>query len=60
MNPSQNFYCINLPTSTKNDDDTSKNGEAAALEVYEDRMVIRPRNYISGEWYDYQFEVSLQ
>ena len=59
MNPSQNFYCINLPTSTKNEDDPDKNGEAAALEVYEDRMVIRPRNYISGEWYDYRFEVPL-
>ena len=60
MNPSENFYCINLPTSTKNDDDTSKNGEAAALEVYEDKLVVRPRNYIAGAWYDYQFEIPLQ
>ena len=59
MNPSRNFYCINLPTSTKNDD-ADKNGEAAALEVYEDRMVVRPRNYISGEWYEYRFEVPLK
>ncbi len=60
MNPSENFYCLNLPTSTKNEDDTEKNGEAAALEVYEDKMVIRPRNYISGEWYAYRFEVPLK
>lgn len=60
MNPSENFYCINLPTSTKNEDDPGKNGEAAALEVYEDRMVVRPRNYISGVWYDYRFEVPLK
>ena len=60
MNPSENFYCINLPTSTKNDEDASRNGEAAALEVYDDRMVIRPRNYISGEWYEYRFEIPLK
>ena len=60
MNPSENFYCIDLPTSTKNDEDTDRNGDAAALEVYDDRMVIRPRNYISGQWYDYRFEVPLE
>ncbi len=59
MNPSENFYCINLPTSTKNDEDADRNGDAAALEVYDDRMVIRPRNYISGEWYGYRFEIPL-
>ena len=59
MNPSENFYCINLPTSTKNDEDADRNGDAAALEVYDDRMIIRPRNYISGQWYDYQFDVPL-
>ncbi len=60
MNPSENFYCINLPTSTKNDDDADRNGDAVALEVYDDRMIIRPRNYISGKWYDYRFEVPLK
>ena len=60
MNPSENFYCINLPTPTKNDDDTGRNGDAAALEVYDDRIVIRPRNYISGEWYVYSFTIPLQ
>lgn len=59
MNPSENFYCINLPTSTKNDEDADRNGDAAALEIYDDRMIIRPRNYISGQWYDYQFDVPL-
>ncbi|MBR0509874.1 MAG: metallophosphoesterase [Clostridia bacterium] len=60
MNPSENFYCIDLPTSTKNEDEPDKNGEAAALEVYGDRLVVRPRNYISGEWYGYRFEVPLR
>lgn len=60
MNPSENFYCINLPTSTKNDEDADRNGDAAALEVYADKMVVRPRNYISGEWYDYRFEIPFE
>ena len=52
--PWPNLYCLNVPTVQ--DDNVQINdarpgaGEGCTIEVYDDRVLIRPRNFISGEW----------
>lgn len=44
--PSENLYCLNLPSAQY----TEKFGQGCTLEVYADRVLIRTRNFINGEW----------
>lgn len=51
-----NFYsyygvdCINLPRVTETTDYDA--GDGIVVEVYEDEIVVRGRNFITGEWID--------
>ncbi len=45
-NPEPGLYFLNLPSFLYDDG----GGLGAALEVYPDRLLIRPRNFIRGEW----------
>ena len=44
--PAPGLYFLNLPSFLYDDG----GGLGAALEVYPDRILIRPRNFIRGEW----------
>ncbi len=53
---SDNFYtnygvdCINLPRATETKDYDA--GDGIVVEVYEDEIVVRGRDFITGEWID--------
>ncbi len=53
--PWENLYCLNLPSAQY----TNGGGEGCMLEVYEDRVLIRPRNFITGEWLPQTWTVPL-
>ena len=44
--------CINLPKATQNveDEDYKMCGHGAQIEIYEDEIVVRFRNFYTGEW----------
>ena len=44
--PHDNLYCLNLPSAQYNDG----GGKGVTLEVYADRVLLRSRNFITGEW----------
>ena len=52
--PSANFYCLNLPSAQYND-----GGKGVMLEVYADRVLIRTRDFIAGEWLTDAYTVQL-
>lgn len=54
-NPHDNFYCLNLPSSQYND-----GGRGVMLEVYADRVLLRTRDFISGEWLADTYTVALR
>ena len=53
--PSDNLYCLNLPSAQY----TEKFGQGCTLEVYADRVLIRTRNFITGEWLPDVYTISL-
>ena len=61
--PWPNLYCLNVPTVQ--DDNVQINdarpdaGEGCTIEVYADRVLIRPRNFITGEWLDFEYSIPL-
>lgn len=42
--------CINVPRATEHQDYEA--GQGLVVEVYEDEIVVRSRNFITGEWLD--------
>lgn len=52
--PHENLYCLNLPSAQYND-----GGKGVMLEVYADRVLIRARDFISGEWLPDAYTVPL-
>lgn len=54
-NPHENFYCLNLPSAQYND-----GGRGVMLEAYADRVLIRTRDFISGEWLPDTYTVELK
>lgn len=51
-----NLYCVNIPSVTKTED----GGLGLAVEVYENEVLLRARNYITMEWLeDYQYSVPI-
>ena len=44
--PYPNLYCLNLPSGLYNEEF----GQGVTLEAYADRVLIRTRNFITGEW----------
>ncbi len=48
-----NVDCINVPRATEHADYEA--GQGLIVEVYEDELVVRSRNFITGEWLD-EFE----
>ena len=53
--PWPNLYCLNMPSSQY----TDGGGVGCTLEAYPDRVVIRARNFISGEWLPDEYTVPL-
>ena len=53
--PWTNLYCLNLPSAQYNGD----GGMGCTLEAYEDRVLIRTRNFIAGEWLPDVYTVPL-
>lgn len=59
-----NICYINMPSLEYNDETeyecNDKGGEGMTMEVYENKIVLRARNFISNEWTDgYRFEVDF-
>lgn len=52
--PHDNFYCLNLPSAQYND-----GGKGVMLEVYADRVLLRTRDFIGGEWLPDVYTVAL-
>ena len=48
-----NLYCLNLPSAQ------FSGGKGVMLEVYSDRILLRARNFISGEWLANVYTVTL-
>lgn len=44
--PGSNLYCLNLPSAQYNGD----GGKGVVLEAYADRILLRTRNFVTGEW----------
>ncbi len=53
--PWPNLYCLNLPSAQYNRD----GGIGCTLEAYEDRVLIRTRNFIAGEWLPDVYTIQL-
>lgn len=53
--PWKNLYCLNLPSAQF----TDGGGEGCMLEVYADRVLLRARNFITGEWLPQSWTVDL-
>ncbi len=50
----KNLICVNLPSAAK----TENGGLGMAMEVYPDKILLRARNYITGEWLEnYRTEI---
>ena len=45
--------CINVPRATENSDYDP--GSGLVVEVYEDEIVVRSRDFIKGEWLDFRY-----
>ena len=45
--------CINVPRATENSDYDP--GSGLIVEVYEDEIVVRSRDFIKGEWMDFRY-----
>lgn len=45
--------CINVPRATENSDYDP--GSGLVVEVYEDEIVVRSRDFIKGEWMDFRY-----
>ncbi|MBR5427478.1 MAG: metallophosphoesterase [Clostridia bacterium] len=54
-NPAPGLYFLNLPSLL----DTDGGGFGALLEVYFDRILIRPRNFIAGEWMEMEYRIQF-
>ncbi|MBQ6165608.1 MAG: metallophosphoesterase [Clostridia bacterium] len=54
-NPYPNLYCLNLPSGLYNEEF----GQGVTLEAYADRVLIRTRNFITGEWMADEYTVPL-
>ena len=59
-----NVYYINLPSLEYNDDTeydcNDKGGQGLTMEVYENRIVLRARNFITDKWADgYRLEIDF-
>ena len=52
--PHENLYCLNLPSAQYND-----GGKGVMLEAYADRVLLRTRDFISGEWLEDTYTVPL-
>ena len=61
--PYPNLYCLNVPTvqddNVQVDGAREGSGEGCTLEVYADRVLIRPRNFITGEWLENVYTVPI-
>ena len=53
--PWPNLYCLNMPSAQYN----GEGGEGCMLEAYADRVLIRARNFIAGEWMDAVYTIPL-
>ena len=53
-NPHDNFYCLNLPSAQYS------GGKGVMLEVYADRILLRTRDFIAGEWLADTYTVALK
>ena len=53
--PWPNLYCLNMPTAQYND----PAGVGCTVEAYKDRVLIRTRNFITGEWLPDEYEIPL-
>ncbi|MBQ6065221.1 MAG: metallophosphoesterase [Clostridia bacterium] len=49
-----NLYCLNVPSVH-----TAQAGQGCTLECYADRVLIRARNFITGEWLPDAYTVTL-
>ena len=49
-----NLYCLNVPSVH-----TAEAGQGCALECYADHVLIRARNFITGEWLPEEYTVAL-
>lgn len=52
--PHENLYCLNLPSAQYND-----GGRGVMLEVYPERVLLRTRDFISGEWLPDTYTIPL-
>lgn len=52
--PWENLYCLNLPSAQYGAD-----GPGCTIEAYADRVLIRPRNFISGEWLNFDYTIPI-
>ncbi|MBQ6421484.1 MAG: metallophosphoesterase [Clostridia bacterium] len=53
--PLPNLYCLNLPSAQF----TNEGGIGCTLECYADKVLIRPRNFITGEWLQDAYAIPL-
>ncbi len=53
--PWENLYCLNLPSAQY----TEESGQGCTLEAYDDQVLIRTRNFITGEWLPDEFTIPL-
>ena len=53
-NPVRNLYLVNLPSAQYNG-----NGDGLVLEAYADRILLRTRSFITGEWLADTYEIPL-
>ena len=53
--PCRNLYCLNLPSAQYNDG----GGEGVVLEAYDDQILLRARNFTTGEWLPEVYTVPL-
>ncbi|MCR5042360.1 MAG: metallophosphoesterase [Clostridia bacterium] len=49
------LYCLNLPSAQFNEEF----GQGCMIEAYADRVEIRARNFITGEWMPFEYTVPL-
>ena len=54
--PCSNLYCLNLPSAQYNGD----GGEGVVLEAYADRILLRTRNFVTGEWLKDTYTVPVE
>ena len=52
--PWENLYCLNMPSAQY-----GEGGPGCTIEVYDSCVRIRPRNFISGAWLDFDYTIPI-